>query len=227
MDARVLTQVPDAGDTIAVRAADAELVGDDFDEALATFLKARRRLLAIARRFLAGPSEAEDLVQETWIRWQKMDRSVVTDPQALLATMTTRLAINVSQSARRRHETSMTPSVSERTAAGDDPAATAEQREAVEQAVLVVLESLTPRERAAFVLREAFDYPYAQISEFLHLGAANTRQLVSRARKRITAGKGTGASSPSHQGFLQAFLDAAGSGDLSDFEEFLAADLAA
>jgi RNA polymerase sigma factor (sigma-70 family) len=227
VNARVSRQSWDEGDTAAVQTAGAGHVCGDLDEAVATFLGMRPRLMAIAYRFLASTSEAEDIVQETWLRWQKTDRTVVADPQALLATMTTRLAINVSQSARRRREAAVTPSTPERADVGDDPATRAEHREAVEDAVLVVLASLPPRERAAFVLREAFDYPYGQISEFLHLGAANSRQLVCRARRRIAADRHTTVSSASHQHFLQAFLTAARSGDLTGLEEVLAADLAA
>lgn len=226
MNAGGSRQRRDDGDNVAIQTAGAEQVNDDLDEAVATFLRARPRLMAIAYRFLGSTSEVEDIVQETWLRWQNTDRTVVADPQALLATVATRLAINVSQSARRRHETPMSPSAPERADAGDDPATRAENREAVEQAVLIILETLTPRDRAAFVLREAFDYPYGQISEFLHLGAANTRQVVSRARKRIAADQRTIVSSASHQHFTRAFLNAALAGDLTGFEELLAADLA-
>jgi RNA polymerase sigma factor (sigma-70 family) len=222
----VSSQRWDDGDAVAVQTAGGEEVSGDLDEAVATFVRARPRLMAIAYQFLASTSEAEDVVQETWLRWQKTDRTVVAHPQALLATMATRLAINVSQSARRRRETSMALPAPEGADADDDPATRAENREAVEQAVLIIMESLTPRERAAFVLREAFDYPYGQISEFLDLGAANSRQLVSRARKHIAADRRTIVPSASYQSFLQAFLNAARAGDLTAFEEFLAADLA-
>ena len=227
VNAREARKTGNDGNSVAVQTADTGQAGGDLDEAVATFLRVRPRLMAIARRFLAGTSEAEDIVQETWLRWQNTDRTVVANPQALLATMTTRLAINVRQSARRRHETCISPSAPERVDAGDDPSTTAEQREAVEQAVLVVLESLTPKERAAFVLREAFDYSYGQISEFLQFGAANSRQLVCRARKRIAADRHTIVSPAAHEHFLHAFLDASQAGDLSAFEEVLTADLAA
>jgi DNA-directed RNA polymerase specialized sigma24 family protein len=200
-------------DFLAVRSADAEQVHDDLDEAVETFLEVRPRLMALASRFLSCTSEAEDVVQETWVRWQNTDRTTVADPQALLATMTIRLAINVSHSARWRRETCMTP------------ATTAEHREDVEQAVLIIMESLTPRECAAFVLREAFDYPYGQLSEFLRLGAVNTRQLVSRARRRIGADRRSTVTSDSYRRFLDVFLAAARAGDLTGLEELLAADL--
>ena len=202
-------------------------VGSDLDGAVATFLEVRPRLLAIAYRFLSSTTDAEDVVQETWLRWQGTDRTVVENPHALLATMTTRLAINVSQSARRRHETAMTSAAAERIDDGEDPAATVEQSDAVEHAVLMVLQSLGPRERAAFVLREAFDYSYVQLAEFLQLGTANSRQLVCRARRRIETDNRTTVSTASHQHFVHAFLDAARAGDLTTFEELLTADLVA
>jgi RNA polymerase sigma factor (sigma-70 family) len=200
---------------------------DNLDDAVATFLEVRPRLLAIAYRFLSSTTDAEDVVQETWLRWQRTDRTVVENPHALLATMTTRLAINLSQSARRRHETAMTSAAAERIDDGEDPAATVEQSDAVERAVLLVLQSLSPRERAAFVLREAFDYSYGQVAEFLHLGTANSRQLVCRARRRIATDTPAIVSAASHQRFVHAFLDAARAGDLTGFEELLTADLAA
>ncbi|MFI5707637.1 sigma factor [Kribbella sp. NPDC051620] len=197
------------------------------DEAVATFVRVRPRLLAIAHRYLSGTNEAEDIVQETWLRWQHTDRTAVLDPQALLATMTTRLAINVTQSARRRRECPRPSLAAEQTDPGDDPATSAEHRDALEHAVLIILQSLTPRERAAFVLREAFDYQYPELSEFLHLGAANTRQLVCRSRQRIGADRRAAVSTPALERFLQGFLNAARAGDLGDLEELLAADLAA
>lgn len=224
VNAREARPTGNDGDNVAVQTANTGRAGGDLDEAVATFLRVRPRLLAIAYRFLAGTSEAEDIVQETWLRWQNTDRTVVANPQALLATMTTRLAINVSQSARRRRET---PTAPEPADTGNDPATTAEHQEALEQAIAVVLDNLTPKERAAFILREAFDYPYPRISQLLHLGPANSRQLVCRARKRIAADKQRTVKPALHRHFLHAFLDAARAGDLTGFEELLTADLAA
>lgn len=199
----------------------------DLDEAVATFLRVRPRLMAIGYRILTSTTEAEDIVQETWLRWQKMDRTVVTKPHALLATIAIRLAINVSQSAARRHETPMSPATAERVDAGDDVETMTEDRDAVEQALLVVLESLAPKERAAFVLREAFEYSYEQISDFLHLGPANSRQLVCRARRRVATAPHATADPVLSEPFVHAFIDAARSGELTDLENLLAADLVA
>jgi len=199
----------------------------DLDEALAVFAEMRPRLMAIAYRLLGSTSEAEDVVQETWLRWQKTDRTVVSNPQALLTTMTTRLAINVSQSARRRHETLVDRWAPEACGASDDPTAQIERREAVEEAVRLMMAKLTPSERAAYVLREAFGYPYRQISDRLQVGVANARQLVSRARAHLAADARTEANSASCEPFLHAFLNAAQAGEFADLEAVMASDLAA
>ncbi|TDW79491.1 MULTISPECIES: sigma-70 family RNA polymerase sigma factor [Kribbella] len=225
MNTGLSSQRWEGGETWPDRPASAEQWDGGLEEAVETFVRVRPRLMAIGYRFLANWSEAEDVVQETWLRWQNTDRTVVADPQALLATMATRLAINISLSARRRYEVCRTPPVPPATDVNDDPATTAERREAVEQALLIVLESLTPRERAAFILREAFGYSYGQISEFLQLGAANTRQVVSRARRHLGANRRVIVSSASYQRFLQAFFTAARTGDLGSLERLLAADL--
>jgi RNA polymerase sigma factor (sigma-70 family) len=206
--------------------ADAERADSGPDDAVAIFISMRPRLLAIARRILASTCDAEDVVQEIWLRWQKANRETVANPQALLATMTSRLAINIRQSARRRHEICVESCESEAGDPSADPAIRAERGEAIEQAVLLILGRLTPKERAAYVLREAFGYSYEQVSEVLDLGTANTRQLVSRARRHITADERTTGTTASHQRFLRAFLAAARAGDFGDLEQMLVADLA-
>src|SRR5690606_12705889 len=128
-----------------------------------TFGACRPRLTSIAFRVLGDAGEAEDIVQETWIRWQTCDRSTVRNAPAFLATTTTRLALNAAQSARARRETHMGPWVPEPVDIAADPVAAMERAEAVELAVRLILETLTPTERAAYVLREAFDYPYERI----------------------------------------------------------------
>lgn len=151
----------------------------------AVFRNARGRMFGIAYRMLGSVSEAEDILQEVWIRWQTYDRSKVQNAQAFLATTTTRLAINVLQSARVRRETYVGPWLPEPVDTSGDPALGAERGEALEVAVLMLLEKLTPTERAAYVLRQAFDYPYEQIAEIIGQTNANVRQLVSRARKHL------------------------------------------
>ncbi|MET9271574.1 sigma-70 family RNA polymerase sigma factor [Kribbella sp. NPDC003557] len=150
------------------------------------FLQARPRLFRIARRIVGNPHEAEELVQDVWVRWQRTDRSGVADPQAFLATTVSRLAINLVQSARRRHETTVGPWLpDERVATGPDPQAHAEDQEAFAVAVQLLKDRLSPAERATYVLREGFGYPYRDIAETLRIGTPNARQLVKRARDRL------------------------------------------
>ena len=154
----------------------------DLEEAVAVFAEVRPRLFGIAYRMLGSATEAEDLLQEVWLRWQAYDRAGVGNPAAFLATTTTRLAINALQSARVRRETYIGPWLPEPVDTGADPYLGAERGEALEFAVLVLLERLSPTERAAYVLREAFDYPYPQIAEIVQINEAAARHLVSRAR---------------------------------------------
>ena len=192
---------------------------------LPEFVKARPRLFGIAYRILGSAAEAEDIVQDAWLRWQTADRSVVVDPPAFLATVTTRLAINLAQSARSRRETYVGPWLPEPVDTSNDPQLGAERSEALAFAVLLLLEKLSPTERAAYVLREAFDYPYRQIAEILQLEEANTRQLVTRARQHIGEGRRAPVSSEEQRRLLEAFIGAAQNGDLIALEGLLASDV--
>ena len=198
---------------------------EDLDQAAATFESVRPRLFGIAYRILSSSTEAEDLLQDVWLRWQAYDRDTVTDPAAFLATVTTRLAINALQSARVRRETYIGPWLPEPVDTGNDPHLGAERGEALGFAVLLLLERLTPTERAAYVLREAFDYPYRQIAEIIETSEVAVRQLVSRARKHIASGRRTPVSRAEQRRLLTAFVVAARSGDLAALEELLAADV--
>jgi RNA polymerase sigma-70 factor (TIGR02957 family) len=195
------------------------------DDSLAEFLKVRPRLFGIVYRMLGSAAEAEDIVQDVWLRWQAADRSVVLDPPAFLATTATRLAINLAHSARSRHETYVGPWLPEPVDTSTDPQLGAERGEALELAVLLLLEKLSPTERAAYVLREAFDYPYRQIADILQLEEANTRQLVTRARQHITDGRRAPVSSTEQRRLLETFIAAAQKGDLAALEGLFAADV--
>jgi RNA polymerase sigma-70 factor (ECF subfamily) len=196
------------------------------DRAASDFVQLRPRLFGIAYRMLGTSTEAEDIVQETWLRWQTTDRTVVIDPPAFLATTTTRLAINHAQLARSRRETYVGPWLPEPIDTTADPEVGAERGEAIELALLLLLEKLTPTERAAYVLREAFDYPYGQIAEILQLTEANTRQLVSRARKHIATERREPVNPADHRALLEAFLDAAQAGDLARLEALFSPQVA-
>jgi RNA polymerase sigma-70 factor (TIGR02957 family) len=197
----------------------------NLDDALAVFEGVRGRLFGIAYRMLGSATEAEDIVQETWLRWQGTDRSVVQDPPAFLATATTRLAINALQSARARRETYVGPWLPEPVDTSSDPTLGAERAEALGFAVLVMLERLTPTERAAYVLREAFAYTYDQISEIVQTSEAAARQLVSRARKHLAGERRREVTQSEQRRLLTAFLSAAQTGDLDELERLFAEDV--
>ena len=195
------------------------------DDGLSVFISTRPRLFGIAYRMLGSAVEAEDVVQDAWMRWQTTDRSAVLNAPAFLVTTTTRLAINVAESARSRHETYAGPWLPEPVDTSADPGLGAERGEALEFAVLLLLEKLTSTERAAYTLREAFDYPYREIAEILQLTEANTRQLVTRARKHIADGRQASVSNAERCRFLNAFIAAARAGDLLGLEALFASDL--
>ena len=199
------------------------MTDSDLDEAAAVFQGLRPRLFGIAYRMLSSASEAEDLVQDVWLRWQQCDRSQVVNPGAFLATTTTRLAINSLQSARVRRETYIGPWLPEPVDTSADPYLGAERGEALEFAALMLMEKLTPNERAAYVLREAFDYPYAQIADILGSTEPAVRQLVSRARKHMAGEKRVPVAADEHRRLLTAFIGAARTGDMGALEKLFAA----
>ncbi len=192
----------------------------------ASFHAERRRLFGIAYRILDNSVDAEDVVQDTWIRWQTTDRTKVRDAPAFLATATRRLAINATQSARARHETGVGPWLSDPADTGADPALDVERAEALGLAVLRLLERLSSSERAAYVLREAFEYPYKRIAHVLAVSEENARQLVTRARGRLSSDRRTTITPGEHQQLLDALVAAAQTGDLARLERTLTADLA-
>ena len=193
---------------------------------LSAFVSVRVRLFGIAYHILGRAAEADDVVQDVWLRWQSTDRSVVENPHAFLATTTTRLCINLAQSAHTRHETYVDAWLPEPVDTSSDPALCAEHGEALKLAVQLMLERLSPTERAAYVLREAFDYSHRQIAEILNMEEGNARQLVSRARKHIADGRCMSVSSDEHRRFLEAFVGAAQKGDLVTLESLFAEDAA-
>lgn len=194
-------------------------------DALATFTAVRPRLFGIAYRMLGSAAEAEDILQDVWIKWQDYDHTSVDNTAAFLATITTRLSINVAQSARSRRETYIGPWLPEPIDTSADPALGAERGEALEFAVLILLEKLSPTERAAYVLREAFDYPYSNIAEIVQLSEPAVRKLVSRARQHLTVERRTPVAPTEQRRLLSAFLTAAQSGDVSELERLFAADV--
>lgn len=202
-------------------------MGDDIREATSIFLAQRPQLLRIAYRIVGNVGEAEDVVQEVWIRWQCTDRSVVLNAAAFLVTTTKNLAINVTQSARRRRELSVDAWPSELADHHTTTQADVERRDDVELAFALLMERLSPVERAAYVLREGFAYPYRRISEILHLGVANVRQIVSRAKRRLSSARRVPVDPTARRRLLGAFLAAGRAGDILALEVALTADVAA
>jgi RNA polymerase sigma factor (sigma-70 family) len=202
-----------------------ESKANSYDDGLSAFMRVRPRLFGIAYRMLRSATEAEDIVQDVWVRWQTADRRQVRDATAFLVTTATRLAINVIQSARSRRETYVGPWLPEPVDTGVDPRSGAERREALAYGVLLLLEKLTPTERAAYILREAFDYAYRDIANVLRLEEANARQVVTRARQHVTSGRRMPTSSTEQKRLLEAFIAAAKNGDLADLEGLFASDI--
>ncbi len=184
-------------------------------EAAADFERVRSRLFGIAYQMLGGAADAEDVVQDVWIRWQGADRAQVRDRVAFLVTVTTRVALNAATSARARREVSVGTGLPERDFAAADPALGAERGEELELAVHLLIERLSPVERAVYVLREAFDYPFRDIAELLELSEANARQVVCRARKHLAERRHNPVDPVQRDGLLEAFLDAARAGDMA------------
>jgi len=195
------------------------------DEATHVFVHARPVLLKIASQIVGSRSEAEDVIQEAWLRWQGTDRAAVQNPVALLRATTVRLSINVIQSARRRREASASPWLPDTPDTGASPGEAIERREAVEQGIFLLMETLTPRQRAAYVLREGFGYTYDRIAGLLGLSIVNSRQQVSRAQERLRTRRCTQpVDLVTHRRLVQAFSMAAQHGDLACLEEVLSAD---
>jgi RNA polymerase sigma factor (sigma-70 family) len=195
------------------------------DDGLSVFLRLRPRLFSIAYRMLGSAADAEDIVQDVWVRWQAADRSVVCDAAAFLATTTTRLAINVMQSARSRRETCVGTWLPEPVDTAADPGLGTERSETLELVVRLLLKRLSPAERAAYILREAFDYTYRDIATVLRVRESNARQVVTRARQHVSIVRRTPAVSTGQKGLLDAFVAAARYGDLARLEVVLASNV--
>ncbi|MCO8269924.1 hypothetical protein M1L60_04875 [Actinoplanes sp. TRM 88003] len=177
--------------------------------------------MALALRVLGDPGEAQDVVQEAWLRWRREDRSGVINAPAFLATTTTRLAINVAQSARKRRETVAGPWLPEPVDRQADPAVTVERHDALDGAVRLMLQKMTAPERAAYLLRKAFDYPYQRIAEILGVSGDSARQLVRRAHEGLGSGRRRVVDEAEHRRLVRIVLAAARTGNLAELEAVL------
>lgn len=192
------------------------------------FEASRPRLEAIAYRLLGSASEAEDAVQETFLRWQAAEVERVEVPEAWLTKVLTNLCINQLTSARARRETYVGQWLPEPLLTGDPmlgPAETAEQRESVSLAVLALLERLSPGERAVYVLREAFQYTHREIAEILDITEDASQQTLHRARKHVAQGRArTEIDEAAARRIVDEFLTAATSGRTEPLVRLLTQD---
>jgi RNA polymerase sigma-70 factor (ECF subfamily) len=205
--------------------------GVETDLSTDTFEEHRSVLTGVAYRMTGRVADAEDIVQETWLRWSAEGREEVRDPRAYLVRITTRLAINRLRYTQSRRETYVGPWLPEPIVTEFGPRAldTAEKAvlaESVSLAVLVVLESLSPLERAVFVLHEAFGFPYGEIAETLGRSDAAVRQLGGRARRHVEERKPRFDVDPAERRDLtERFLAAAAEGDIEGLLSLLAPDV--
>ncbi|MFI7113153.1 RNA polymerase sigma-70 factor [Nonomuraea sp. NPDC050227] len=200
------------------------LTADDVDR----FVAARPRLEAIAYRLLGSAAEAEDAVQETFLRWQSADVDRVEVPEAWLTKVLTNLCLNQLGSARARRETYVGEWLPEPLLAGDPmlgPAETAEQRESVSYAVLTLMERLSPNERAVYVLRAAFDHSHREIAEILDITESASQQIFHRAKRHVADGRArTEVDEAAARRIVEEFLAAATSGQTEPLVRLLTQD---
>ncbi len=202
----------------------------------ASFEPYRRRLLGLAYRMLGSMADAEDAVQETYLRWHGADRDRVSDPRAFLMTTTTRICLDMLTSARARREEYVGPWLPEPVVdtAALTPDSRTELAEDLSIALLLILDQLSPLERAAFLLHDVFDFSFSEVAAALERSEAACRQLAARARAHVRAARPRGATPPparsggidaKHAQLLSAFMAATQSGDLNALTQLLASDV--
>ncbi|MCK2217871.1 RNA polymerase sigma-70 factor [Actinomadura sp. ATCC 31491] len=193
---------------------------------MSTFEEHRALLLGVAYRILGTVADAEDVVQEAWLRWSGVDEATVADPKAYLIRVTSRLAIDRLRWAKSRREAYVGPWLPEPLSTEPDVAERAELADTVELALLVVLETLSPLERAVFVLREAFDLPFAEIGEIVGRSEAAARQLARRARDHVRDRRPRfDVDRAERRRITERFAEAAMKGDLDGLIELLSAEV--
>jgi RNA polymerase sigma-70 factor, ECF subfamily len=202
----------------------------------ASFEPYRRRLLGLAYRMLGSMADAEDAVQETYLRWHAADRDHVSDPRAFLMTTTTRICLDTLRSARARREEYVGPWLPEPVVdtASLAPDSHTELAEDLSIALLLTLDRLSPLERAAFLLHDVFDFSFSEVATALERSEEACRQLAARARTHVRAAQPRGVTAPSarsaeidakHAQLIAAFAAATQSGDLNRLTQLLASDV--
>jgi RNA polymerase sigma-70 factor (TIGR02957 family) len=196
------------------------------DPATEAFLAHRNLLFTVAYEMLGSAADAEDVLQETWLRWAGVDLGVVRDQRAYLVRIATRQALSRLRTLRRRKESYTGPWLPEPLLTAPDVAQDVELADSVSMAMLLVLETLAPTERAVFVLREVFDLSYGEIAAALGKTPAAVRQIAHRARGHVTARRPRGVVSRAEtRDALAAFQRAAETGDLQQLVDILAPDV--
>ncbi|GAA3680834.1 RNA polymerase sigma-70 factor (ECF subfamily) [Lentzea atacamensis] len=194
-------------------------------EEAADFQSVRPHLFRIAYRMLGRAADAEDVVQDVWLRWQGADRTLVRDRAAFLAKITTRLTLNLLNSARVRREIPVDSQFTDQPLVADDPAVVCERAADLEPAILLMFQRLSPMERAVFVLREAFEYPFRDIADALRTSEPNARQLARRARTRLYEQRHEPVGQAARERLLNAFVRTAQAGGVTHIERALADDV--
>jgi RNA polymerase sigma-70 factor, ECF subfamily len=208
----------------------------DMTDPAVSFEPYRRRLLGLGYRMLGSMADAEDAVQETYLRWHGADRDNVSDPRAFLMTTTARICLNMLTSARARREEYVGPWLPEPVldTAALAPDTRTELAEDLSFALLLTLDRLSPLERAAFLLHDVFDFSFNEVAAALERSEAACRQLASRARAQVRAARPRGATAPpagaseidaKHAQLLSAFMAATQAGDLNAMTQLLASDV--
>ncbi|KQX83170.1 MULTISPECIES: RNA polymerase sigma-70 factor [unclassified Streptomyces] len=202
-------------------------MGDDTaDPATDTFVAHRNLLFTVAYEMLGSAADAEDVLQETWLRWVDVDLAQVRDRRAYLVRITTRQALNRLRTMTRRKEAYVGPWLPEPLLTAPDVAQDAELAESVSMALMLVLETLSPTERAVFVLREAFDVGYDEIAAAVDKSPAAVRQIAHRARKHVDARRPREVVSPREtRAVLESFRRALDTGDLQSLLDVLAPEV--
>jgi len=196
------------------------------DEATETFVAHRNLLFTVAYEMLGSAADAEDVLQETWLRWVEVDLDRVGDRRAYLVRITTRQALNRLRTLSRRKESYVGPWLPEPLLTAPDVAEDVELAESVSMAVMLVLETLSPTERAVFVLREVFDVGYDEIAVAIDKTPAAVRQIAHRARRHVDARRPRMAVSQSQtRAALESFLQALEGGDLQSLFDVLAPEV--
>ncbi|HLT96359.1 MAG TPA: RNA polymerase sigma-70 factor [Acidimicrobiia bacterium] len=190
------------------------------------FFAHRRLLFTVAYEMLGSAADAEDVVQETWLRWSGVDQEEIRDPRAYLVRIVTRLSLNRLRTLARRREEYVGEWLPEPLLTTPDVAEDVVLAESVSMAMLTVLETLGPTERAVFVLREVFDLPYEEIAGAIDKSAAAVRQIAHRAREHVRARQPRIEVDPAEQqAVVDRFMAAATSGDVESLLDVLAPDV--